>query len=926
MTDRPRMIERWFPCEQVSESSDRGWGSGNSEASLFTWFAKRPLAQAKAAVITSLLPWPDDPGEQQRLQKLVREAFPDAGDPTGRDAMYDELERELAQHYPDGARVLDPFSGRAMIPLEAARLGLQTVAIDYSPVATLAGRLLADYPLRNWDGEPPLPFDETLPDDQARWAQSRLLTDVETILTLIGNRYEVAMDEFYPLVGGRRPWGYLWAVTLPCTECRNRFPLTGSLTLRHPLAKRNDQGQSYRIVADRNTGYFEVSVHSGQPEGQPTLVTVPGKRGKSAVCPFCGTVHTIDVHTRLMNENHARDALLIVGDLDDEYGKVFRAPTEAELVAVERAATALDLEPEFAPGMPAVPHERIPPGNNHTVRPSKYGYSSYGELCNRRQTLGFVKLCRIIDDLSRELRHTGLSQDYAQALIGYAVACVPRRLRLGTRGAPLKPRRPGNSNRVYVSDIFQNEASIAFSYDHFETGCGDGPGTWRSVAKDTITALRAQVTRRSGEAARVERGSALALPFRSGSIDAVVTDPPYDSMIDYTDASDLFYVWLKRALASTEPGFAITAHPLGVQEKAEEIIVKDQYAVVGDHRTPEFYNEKLAEALGEAKRVVGQDGVVTIVFGHNDPQVWRELLRTITVAGLTLTGTWPALTEKGGGAGSANIVTTMTLACRAAAVDRPQGRTEAVASEVRREVSKRIPLWEQAGLAVPDQKMAAYGPAMEIVGRYSQVLDVGGDPEDPQKFLLLARQAVEDAADIRIDGLPLGAFDARTRFALAWVRDHARDVADAATERWQRLTAQAVSGSSLELEGLVTKVKGGVRFVFGDEVDVKVDTETSIIDVALALAGFGRTVSAVAGILDLSGRKDDQHLWSAVAELGRQFGEVDRDGDVWTWMTRNRKALQSAAGDIDVIRMQEERAKEDGGAQTSLFGREDDPS
>ena len=57
-----RMIERWFPCQEVSDASAAGWGTGNAEANIFTWFAKRPLAQAKAAVITSLLPWPDDPG------------------------------------------------------------------------------------------------------------------------------------------------------------------------------------------------------------------------------------------------------------------------------------------------------------------------------------------------------------------------------------------------------------------------------------------------------------------------------------------------------------------------------------------------------------------------------------------------------------------------------------------------------------------------------------------------------------------------------------------------------------------------------------------------------------------------------------------------------------------------------------------------
>ena len=70
-----RMIERWFPSAEVSEASSGGWGSGNAEKALFTWFAARPLAQAKAAVLTSLLPWPEDEAEQRRLQVLVRQSL-----------------------------------------------------------------------------------------------------------------------------------------------------------------------------------------------------------------------------------------------------------------------------------------------------------------------------------------------------------------------------------------------------------------------------------------------------------------------------------------------------------------------------------------------------------------------------------------------------------------------------------------------------------------------------------------------------------------------------------------------------------------------------------------------------------------------------------------------------------------------------------
>ena len=723
------------------------------------------------------------------------------------------------------------------------------------------------------------------------------------------------MHAFYPKVNGKRPWGYLWAITLPCQECGNRFPLTGSLVLRHPLANKNDRGQSYRIVAYPATGTFDIAVQDGPPDSKPTLVTVRGR--KSAVCPFsnCQHAHSIKVHTRLMNDRLAEDRLLVVADLDDDFGKVFRTPTADEHRAVKDASIALGDETPFAPGLSAVPSETIPKGNNHTIRPAKYGYRTYGELCNDRQTLGFIRLCRIIADLGREMRRAGISAEYTSALTEYSASVMCRRFRRATRGARLQ-----TTGTPRVGDLFVSESIIGFGYDYFETGPGYGPGTWRSIARGTLTTLRTQLARVDGTAARVDRGSALALPFHRGSLDAVVTDPPYNAMIDYTDASDLFYVWLKRALHTTHPAFAITAHPAGVQEKAEEIIVKDSYSVADDHRTPEFYNEKLTVALAEARRVTSSDGVISIVFGHNDPDVWRGLLEIITDAGLVLTGTWPALTEKGGGAGSANIVTTMTLACRSAPSDRLDGRSSDVATAIRREVTRRIPLWEQAGLALPDQQMAAYGPAMEIVGRHRQILNNKAQPEDPEKFLLIARQAVEDAADIRIDGLPLGAFDTRTRFALSWVRQHGRNVSDAAQERWQRLTAQAVAGANLDLADIITKVRKGVRLAYASDTDTGVvDRDTPIIDVALALARAGKHVGGAAEVLESTGRADDEYLWSAISELGRQLAEADPDGEIFTWLTRNRRPISNAAANAEAAKATEERKAAQAGDQPSIF-------
>jgi putative DNA methylase len=514
-----RLIERWFPCAEVSEASAKGWGTGNTEKAMFTWFAARPLAQAKAAVLASLLPWPSDEGEQQRLQDLMRRSL------RGRDDAHHELADELARTYPASARLIDPFSGRGMIPLEAARLGIRSWGIDYSPMATLAGQLLADYPLRNWSDEPPLPFDgyENNPLDRG------LLQDVAYVLEEVGRRWEASMGAFYPAFNGLQPWGYLWAIALPCRECGTTFPLVGSLALRTPQPRKHDPGASYHIAIDKVSGKFWAEVHEGRPTGTPTRVVGQGKHkydsgGRVAVCPFCDHVHPNEVLTRLTREGAATDALLLAADLHETYNKSFRRPTREEFAAVELATVALKDEPRFANELSARPDEVIPPGNTRTIQPLIYGARTYGDLCNDRQTLGFVRLCRVINEVATEILAGGASHDYAAALAAYASAGLVRKMRRSTRGVALQIYGDGRPTGVH--DVFgHSESSIAFSFDYFETGLTDAAGGWRSITERTLATLRSQAGRPAGRPAVIERGSALSLPLPDRSVDAVVTDP-----------------------------------------------------------------------------------------------------------------------------------------------------------------------------------------------------------------------------------------------------------------------------------------------------------------------------------------------------------------------------------------------------------------
>jgi putative DNA methylase len=906
---RPRIIERWFPCAEVSRASGQGWGSSNSECNIFMWFAKRPLAQARAAALTSLLPWPDDPDDQERVKAVISESLGACQDPgwpgdstphafgikdcarfdkrDGYDAARSDVLRLLKQHYPDGATTLDPFSGRGLLPLESARYGVDAYAIDYSPVATLAGRLLVDYPFRNWDDEPDLPFDSY---DRTAWIGgrvARLVHDIEFLHGHIQREWADSLHAFYPdNAYGETPWGYLWAATIPCDECGRWFPLFGSNVLRKATA--TDEGQSVEITCSSTS--WSTSVIKGVTGQPPTLRVLPGtKRNKLAWCPYpnCGHAHPIKTHQRLSTQHFGRDEIIAVADLIDNK-KVFRDPNEEEREAVGGAAAALA---EVKIGvLPGKPNEQIAPGNAHSVGGLLYGAVTYGDLSNDRQNLAHARLCQLIGSAAEAIEKAGCSPDYAAALAGYMTAVLSKKLRASTRGARLQVMGTGGNK---VGDVFVDEAGVGYNYDYFETATGFGPGTWSSVIRTTPIERQCEA---KGRPATVRRGSALSLPFADDSMDAVITDPPYGDMIEYADSSDFFYTWIKRAVAYTNPELSITANPMGTQEKDEELIVLRMASGLNDHRTEEFYETNISKAFAEACRVVKKDGVVTIVFGHGDPDVWKILLTAIDKAGLVLTGAWPAQTEQGGSAGSSNIVTTLTLACRPAPPNRPNGRVAEVDAEVRRLVRERVQtVWEPAGLAYADQKMAAAGPAMEVVGRYKKVLDKVGREVDINRYLPLARRAVTETHDLRFDQLPLGTFDSKTQFALEWVRTHGRDVLDASEARWQRLAADLDESETI---GVLQHVKKGLRFAYANESESEVAEGSPIIDVAFAAAAAwhsGSLTDAAATIGSSSRDPDDQHLWACILALGKSLPESDKDGMVWTQMVRLRSNLVAAS-------------------------------
>ena len=372
-------------------------------------------------------------------------------------------------------------------------------------------------------------------------------------------------------------------------------------------------------------------------------------------------------------------------------------------------------------------------------------------------------------------------------------------------------------------------------------------------------------------------------------------------MIDYSDASDLFFVWLKRALGGVFPELFDTND---VQEKEEEIIVK-RGATPDDHRTTIFYKKALKEAFVNAHSKLLDDGALTLVFGHGDPEAWLLLLSALIEARFVITGSWPARTEAATGAGSANIVVTITIACRPAPIGRRDGLQAMVGLEVEQEIRARIPTWEAGGLALTDQLMAAYGPAMEIYGRYEHVLKPDGTPVGIDHYLSLSRRTVQDVTAIKVDGLPLETFDTRTRFALFWARLYGRQLAPKSEAVFQAMA------SNLRLEDvrrdILEENRKGYRFAefgefVGDQPYSGISSSSAVMDVVRQMVRGWRAFGGegVARVLSLAEREpNDAFVWAVISDLVGILPKVDKDRKSLEDILRNRKAIESVRSVLD---------------------------
>ena len=605
-----KFIEYDLPLATISEESAREKNIRHGHPStLHIWWARRPLASSRATAFAALIddPGPEQPEKRAEIMKLIEEITPWEAVKNGNSDAIRRAQQMIAEQFGGTPpKVLDPFAGGGSIPLEALRLGCETYASDYNPVAVFIEKATLEWPQKfGREVELPRSFVEgktenaqTTLDDGAEIVKVNLLAFmVERWANRILEEARAEIGRFYPtesadgLVGkcpikhrdGWIPVGYLWARTIPCQNptCGAEIPLIGQFW----LAKKKDKQIAYRLVVDEAARRVDFELLSGaelkraMEQGfDPGAGTI--SRG-NAQCPVCQQVVKNRQLRTLAKEGHLGERMVaVVLHHPKESGKKYRLATEQDRRVYQNAAACLQEKLATWPYLDSpLPDERINP-----KRPSpnarglsgltRYGLDCFSDLFNTRQQLVLVTLLEKIravpsaaiqtsDALMRQKGYQSDSHELTLAVTGYGAVILSRMTDYTSRLARWV------SQGEFAADTHSRQALTA-PWDYFENNAFSGAGgEWSSHTEWVLRYIKNN-RRQIAVPVSVSRSSATGLALTDASLDTIFTDSPYYDNVPYADISDYFYVWLKRLLGAEMPELFST--PL--VPKADEAVMQ----------------------------------------------------------------------------------------------------------------------------------------------------------------------------------------------------------------------------------------------------------------------------------------------------------------------------------------------------------------
>ncbi len=885
-----KLIEVALPLETINRESAREKSIRHGHPStLHLWWARRPLAAARAVLFAQLVDDPSSrPGEfpteaeqnaeRERLHKLIERLV--LWENTRDRDLLDEARREILKSTDaDPPPILDPFAGGGTIPLEAQRLGLETHASDLNPVAVLINKALVEIPPKV-AGQPPV-FPGLAEGRISSWeGATGLAADVRAYGEWMRNEAEKRIGQHYPravLDDGTEAtviaWKWARTVTCPNPACGIEMPLVRTWWLGKKKGK--EVWVRPTVVADPTHASgkrIEYEIESGVAGAPATGEdgTMDGRRG--GLCVACGSVATIE-HVRIEGAAGRMDAALMAVVVEGPRQRLYVAPDEEHA----RAATV------------ARPDESVDgtlSTNPRWFSPPSYGLTEFADLFTNRQLLALTTFSDLVTearervladvlDASARLQAGGTdAKAYADAVATYLAFGVDK---LALTNVTLATWQ---TNPERLTQAYSRQA-VPMTWDFAEANPLSRAGGGYGLTANAMAKVLERVP--TASPAEVIQADAATRSYKAVLIN---TDPPYYDNIGYSDLSDYFYVWLRRALREVYPDLLSTM----LVPKAEELVA-NPHRHDGKSGAREFFENGFRQIFSRARQTAMTDYPIVVWYAFKqsdslDGDVastgWETLLESMIKSGWEITSTWPVRSElvtslkASVGALASSIVLTLRPRPESAVTLDRRGLLAALHDEL----PEALRNLQQGAIAPVDLPQAAIGPGMAVFSRYAKVIENDGAPMTVRSALarineILDQVLVEQEGD----------FDPATRFAIAWYRQHGYaagkfgDADNLARARNTAVETLARAGILVSLAGKVTLVAPAE---LPEEYDVLTDDSVGVWEVLHHLITFlSRDGVPAAGLFlaDARGRPEiDLELVKELAFL--LFSIAERNG--WT--------------------------------------------
>lgn len=818
-----KLIEVALPLDAISAASAREKTTPHGHPStLHLWWARRPLAAARAVLWASLV---DDPSahpdrfptredqalERRRLfgilERLV--VWKSSNDPGVLLEAKAEIKASCDGELPN---VLDPFCGGGTIPLEAQRLGLPAFGGDLNPVAVLISRGLVEIPPR-FASLPPVNPDSQAESGLKTWDQAQgLVEDIGFYGEWVRNRAFERIGHLYPTVtlpaseggGEAKVIAWIWARTVrsPDPSWAGHVPLVRSWVVRRP--KKNKPVMWVEPLVDRESQTVSYRIRDG---GDPPAGTVARSGG---TCVATGTPIP-------------RDYIK---------GEAVAGRMDAQTIAVVAEGRRARIYVEPVPVPELDPPVGLPSGklsmNSQYMGTPLYGMTTTDSLFTTRQLVALSTFSELLGELRSVVedhaRQAGLEDEgvrlrdggagaaaYADAVATYMAFAIDR-------CADLWNSLVGwNAGAQTLQHLFGRQA-IPMIWDFGEANPFSGStGSWRGQVGWVQNALRAVPARGWGEVGHRDACSRLS----EVSAPVVCTDPPYYDNVPYADISDFFYVWLRRNLGSVWPDeFATLLTP-----KAEELVA-NPHRHGGRDQAREHFESGMAAVLDRVAERQNRGFPATIFYAFKQRETspgmgttstgWDTFLQGLVDAGLQVTATWPMRTDMPSrmrAMGSAALASSVVIACRPRPNDASLATRREYLDALEAELPSVVRLLQDQAIAPVDMAQSAIGPGMEMFSRYAKVLEADGTPMPVRIALTLINEVLEEVLSEEETE-----FDGDTRWAITWYEQFGHEAGpfgDAETLS----KAKNTSVAGVVQAGIAESKAGKVRLITRDELD-----------------------------------------------------------------------------------------------------------